>query len=104
MADNTLKIVVTYKEGKATVGISKPDCDPKLSMVTGILGEVLMQVPELVDQAEAAWAENPRYPKCETDLTPPAAKTTLKDKVQGATGKKDQVKGAKERAEAPRMF
>lgn len=104
MAENTLKIVITYKEGKAMVGVSKPECDPKLNLLEGTLPEVLMQVPEKVDQAEAEWAENPKYPKCETDLTPPAPKTPAKSTASTGTGKKEQVKGAKEAAEKPRLF
>lgn len=67
-----LKIVIVLKENRASVGIQGPECDPVLSLVNGILPEVLATIPAMVDQARAKWAEDPRYPKCEIKLEPAA--------------------------------
>ena len=67
-----LKIVITVKETKALVGIQAPECDPMLWLVEGELPTILGGIPGLVEQAREKWAANPRYPKCETNLEPPA--------------------------------
>jgi len=98
---DALKIIITYKEGKGTVGISKPDCDPKLSLEEGSLEEIASRVPELVKQSEAQWAENPKYPKCEIDLTPPKpAKSTASTSSQSASSKPKKA----ENANQPTLF
>jgi hypothetical protein len=68
-----MKIVINLDENNAWVGIQKPDCDPVFSMVeSGRLSAVLKVIPDLVKSAEVAWESAKQYPKCETDLKPPA--------------------------------
>jgi len=71
-----VKIVITLKGHGASIGIQKPDCDPVLSRVEGDLPAVLEAIPRLVEEAKQKWQSNPRYPECETDLTPPSPPTT----------------------------
>jgi len=66
-----LKVVIILKEGKASVGIQSPDCDPVLTVMQGSLEEVLPQVPGLVASAREKWREKPKYPKT-TRIPPPA--------------------------------
>lgn len=70
MENEELKIVILYKNGKASIGISKPDCDPHLDLVEGSMEEVVSRILGVIEVARVRWEENPRYPKCETDLTP----------------------------------
>ena len=72
MNGDEVKIVVVQKGERALVGIQKPDCDPVIATIEGDLPEVLATVPRLVDEARARWETSPKYPKCETNLTPPA--------------------------------
>ncbi|GAI91295.1 unnamed protein product [marine sediment metagenome] len=65
-----VKIVITLKGQTASIGVQKPDCDPFFSRVEGDLPAVLESVPGLVEEAQRSWDSNPRYPKCETPLTP----------------------------------
>lgn len=58
-----LKIVITLRDGKATVGIQSPGCDPVVSAVTGGLEEVLAQAPALVTRAREQWRVKPKYPR-----------------------------------------
>jgi len=67
-----IKIVINLKGNVATVGLQKPDCDPIFSRVEGDMSQVLDSIPQLVEDAQRSWDSNPRYRKCETDLTPPA--------------------------------
>lgn len=67
-----LKIVITTKENRALVGIQSPDSDPQIHTLEGDLQQALEAVPGFVEEAKQKWAENPRYPKCKTNLNPPA--------------------------------
>lgn len=73
---NEVKIVITLKGQTAAIGFQKPDCDPVFAKAEGDLPTVLGKIPELLETAEEGWGANPRYPKCETDLKPPAPPTT----------------------------
>ncbi|GAI26461.1 unnamed protein product, partial [marine sediment metagenome] len=67
-----LKVVINLKGERGLIGVQSPDCDPKIHTFEGDLTHALESVPGLVEAAKQSWAENPKYPKCETDLTPPA--------------------------------
>lgn len=58
-----LKVVINFKENKATVGLQSPDCDPVLNTVEGELQVVLQQLPELIQKAQEQWSQSARYPK-----------------------------------------
>jgi hypothetical protein len=65
-----IKVVITLKEGGASVGIQKPDCDPIFSKVEGELPAVLKAIPKLIAGAKTSWEANSKYPECKTDLKP----------------------------------
>jgi hypothetical protein len=66
-----VKIVILLREGKASVGVQSPGCDPQISIVEGSLEEVLGRVPGLVKQAQAKWAQSPQNPKTDIVIAPP---------------------------------
>jgi hypothetical protein len=70
--DGEIKIVVTLKEGGAMIGLQKHGCDPVFHKVEGELPVLLKSIPKLVEDTLAKWEQTPKYPKCQTDLTPPA--------------------------------
>jgi len=88
-----IKIVINLKGDAATIGISKPNCDPIFRTAEGGLGAVMTRAGELVAEASAIWEANPRYPRCESKLpsqeTPPARTTTTRQAQ--AAPKKDQA-------------
>jgi len=63
-----VKIVILLREGKSSVGIQSPGCDPRISIMGCGLEEVLDRVPDLVKQAQEKWAQSPQNPK--TDIVP----------------------------------
>lgn len=66
-----MKVVIVVKEGRGSVGIQVPECDPVFHIIQeGGLTAAIAKVPELVQQAEQQWASSPRYPKT-TVVTPP---------------------------------
>ena len=59
-----LKIVLQLSQGRATLGVWKPDADPHLETVGWeTLEDVLEAVPNAVQQALESWEESPMRPK-----------------------------------------
>ncbi len=79
-----LKVVITIKGERGLIGIQSPGCDPHIHAFEGDLAHALELMPGLVEEARARWADNPRYPKCETPLTPlppPQAATHTRERT-----------------------
>jgi hypothetical protein len=73
-----VKIVIVLKEGKSSVGVQTPGCDPQIFIAEGSLEEVLDRVPNLVKQAQEKWAQSPQNPKTDIaipPLAPPPSRT-----------------------------
>ena len=70
MSDET-KIVVIHKEGAATVGIQRTNCDPAFFNVQGDLAAAINAVPGFVEEAGTRWQTNQRYPKADLPAPPP---------------------------------
>jgi len=56
-----VKIVVSLKGDRASVGVQAPDSDPVITVVDGGLDAVLGRLTELIEQAR----NHGRNPKCE---------------------------------------
>jgi hypothetical protein len=67
-----LKIVILHREGKASVGVQSPGCDPWISAIEGTLEQALERVPGLVNQAREKWAQSPQNPKTEIVIPAPS--------------------------------
>lgn len=67
-----LKVVIAVRDGRASVGVQAPDCDPVFTTVEGDLAAALERVRGLVEEARARWEAAPRYPRCERPLPAPA--------------------------------
>lgn len=66
-----LKVVISLKGEKGTIGIQAPNCDPVFSLFEGNLEQALGRVPGLVSEARERWEQSPRYPRTKHELTPP---------------------------------
>ncbi len=58
-----LKVVVSIKEGRATIGVKQPSSDPHIEPVdapdlSGLVGEI----PAVLERARARWEDALRYP------------------------------------------
>ena len=58
-----LKVVVSIKDGRATIGVHRPSADPYIEPVdapelSALAGELLA----VVERARATWDETPKYP------------------------------------------
>jgi len=63
-----LKIVISLKGNKASVGVQAPECDPAFFGLEGDLSAALTAVPGFVEQARTRWQTAKRYPKCASPL------------------------------------
>ena len=84
-----LKIVVQLSQGRATLGVWKPDADPHLETVGWeTLEDVLDAIPNTVQQALESWEESPRRPKYVKPKPP------RKNQRSGGKPKDEEKKGA----------
>jgi len=81
-----VKVILTFKGNRASVGIQQTDCDPVFFKKEGALGDVLAAIPDFVVTAGQKWGTSPRYPKAELPTPPPAA-TTVRRPAAAAAAK-----------------
>ena len=66
-----LKVVLSIKGGRATIGVQRPSSDPHIeSFDDPDLSELVREVPAVVERAKARWEEEPRYPAFERPAPP----------------------------------
>jgi len=63
-----LKLVVSLKEGKASVGVQAPECDPAFFSLEGDLKAALKAVPGFVQEAKTRWETSKLNPECKSPL------------------------------------
>ena len=58
-----LKVVVSIKDRRATIGVQRPSSDPHIEPVDGLdLSGLTQEVLAVVERARAKWEDAPRYP------------------------------------------
>ena len=83
-----LKVVISLKGDKASVGVQAPECDPVFFGLEGTLKTTLKAVPGFVEEAKTRWGTSKLNPKCETPLpsqAQPAATTSRASTVSRGT-------------------
>lgn len=94
-----LKVVISLRDNKASVGVQTPKCDPVFFGLEGDLRTTLKAVLGFVEEAKTRWETSKLYPKCETPLPSqekPAATTS-----RSSTGARAQKQAPKTQ---PSMF
>lgn len=81
-ADGAIKVVITVKGTKATVGVQSEDADPVFGMVEGNRDEIMQGALRILSEAEEKWKTTLHYPK--TSMKPVATP------VRSAAGSKSQ--------------
>ena len=60
---NDLKVVVSIREGRATVGVQRPSSDPHIeSFDDPDLSGLAQEVSAVIERARARWEDAPRHP------------------------------------------
>ena len=75
-ASEDLKVVVSIKGGRATIGVQRPSSDPHIETfddpdLPGLTQEALA----VVERARARWEDEPKYPAHERPAPPPRRRT-----------------------------
>lgn len=94
-----LKVVISLKGDKASVGVQTPECDPVFFGLEGDLRTALKAVPKFVEEAKNRWETSKLYPKCETPLPSQAQPATTTSR--SSTGSRSQKQAPKTQ---PSMF
>ena len=77
-----LKVVVSIKGGRATIGVQRPSSDPHIeSFDDPDLAGLTQEVPAVIERARAKWEDEPKNPAHERPA-PPARRQTRRG--QGA--------------------
>ena len=62
-APDELKVVVSIKGGRATIGVQQPSSDPHIeSFDDADLSGLAQETPAVVERARARWEEAPKHP------------------------------------------
>ena len=61
-----LKVVVSIKSGRATIGVQQPSSDPHIETFDDLdVSGLTQEVPAVVERARAKWKNEPKYPAYE---------------------------------------
>ena len=62
-APEELKLVVSIRAGRSTIGVQRPASDPHLESDDALdLSSLLGRIPGVIERAQIRWREAPRYP------------------------------------------
>ena len=90
-----LKVIVSIKEGRATVGVQQPSSDPHIEAFDeSDLSGLAQKVAAVAERAKARWEETPKHPSYER----PAPPTRRRNRNQQGTTQEEQQE------QEPRLF
>lgn len=70
-APEDLKVVVSIKGGRASIGVQQPSSDPHIETFGDPdLAGLAQEVPAVVERAKAGWQESPKHPAYERPAAP----------------------------------
>ncbi len=89
-----LKVVVSIKGGRATIGVQQPSADPHIESFDDLdLAGLAQEVPAVIERARVRWEDEPRHPAHERPA-PPARRRTRREQgaaqAEAAEGETDQ--------------
>ncbi len=98
-----LKVVVSIKGGRATIGVQKPSSDPYIeTFEDGDLGSLAQEVSAVTDRAKARWEETPKHPAYARPAPP--ARRSNRRRQGAAQASTAGGEAERERALTPRLF
>ena len=82
-ASENLKVVVSIKGGRATIGVQQPSSDPYIeSFDDRGVSELAQEVPLMLERARARWEDAPRHP---AHARPASPARRRRSREQGST-------------------
>ena len=68
---NELRVVVSIKDARATIGVQRPSADPHIEVFDDLAEAGLArEIPAVVERARARWEESPKHPVYERPAPP----------------------------------
>ena len=99
-----LKVVVSIKGGRATIGVQRPSSDPHIeSFDDADLSGLTQEVPALIERARARWEDEPKHPAHERPA-PPARRRTRREPGMAQAGSGEGEAEQQEQPETLRLF
>ena len=81
-----LKVVVSIKGGRATIGVQQPSSDPHIESFDDLnLTGLTQEVPAVIERARAKWEDEPKHPAHERPA-PPARRQTRRGQAPAEAG------------------
>ncbi len=81
-----MKVVVSIKGGRATIGVQQPSSDPHIeSFDDADLSGLTQEAPAVMERARAKWEDEPKYP-AHARPAPPARRQTRRGQVAAQAG------------------
>ena len=102
-APEDLKVVVSIKGGRATIGVQRPSSDPHIeSFDDADLSGLAQEVTAVTERAKARWEETPKHPVY--DRPAPPARRGNRRRQGAAQASTAEGETERERALTPRLF
>ena len=99
-----LKVVVSVKGGRATIGVQRPSSDPHIeSFDDADLSGLTHELPAVIERARAKWEDEPRYPAHEKPA-PPARRRNRREQGAAQAGAAEGEAEQQEQPETLRLF
>ena len=81
-----VKVVVSLKGGRATIGVQQPSSDPHIESFDGPdISGLTQEVPAVIERARARWEDEPRYP-AHARPAPPARRQPRRSQAAAEAG------------------
>ena len=85
-SSDDLKVVVSIKDGRATIGVQQPSSDPHIETFDDLdVSGLTQEVSAVVERARAKWEEAPKHPAHERPA-PPARRRNRREQGAAQTG------------------
>ena len=99
-APEELKVVLSIKGGRATIGVQGPSSDPHIESFDGLdLSALVKEVAAVTERARAKWQEEPRHPAHERPA-PPARRRNRREQAPAEAS--DAEEGTEDQQQHPR--
>ena len=103
-ASENLKVVVSIKEGRATIGVQQPSSDPHIeSFDDADLSGLTQEVPVVIERARAKWEDEPKHPAHERPA-PPARRRNRREQGTAQAGTAEGEAEQQQQPETLRLF
>jgi len=98
-----LKVVVSIRGDRATIGVQRPSADPHIESFDGLdLSGLAQQVAAVAERAQARWEEEPKFPAHERPAPP--ARRQRQRRQEPAQASLEEGEADQQQPETLRLF